>query len=171
MCMHIQTRGNLILRQYISVDMELVNEARLGGQCVPGIILSLPPQWGYRYGLLYLAFCMGAGDPSSSPHGCTVTMPSVIYQRESRRLEELIEQSRDYTFESEASCLQIQVLSLKPCASDVYKPLSSTKLHFPTAPDSCGFVIYTRLTQQPPPLPLTHQSPSLDGRWSFLTRN
>lgn len=54
--------------------------------------------------------------------------------------------------------IQIQVISLKPCTSDVYKSLSSTKLHFPTAPDSCGFVIHIRCTQQPPPLPLTHQS-------------
>lgn len=68
-----QFLSSLILRKDISLDLELINEARLDGQCGLGITLSLLSQWGYRCGLLHLAFCMDAGNPSSSSHACTAS--------------------------------------------------------------------------------------------------
>lgn len=52
-----RTDPSWVLRQVLSMKLAIAGQARVVGQPVPGICLSLPPQCqDYRYTLLYSAF-------------------------------------------------------------------------------------------------------------------
>lgn len=143
--------------------------------------VSASPAMGYTQVPLHREVCVDAENPGSGPHACTASILLIgphhhsqyCYQRETRKLKELVDQLCGWTFEPKAGHFGIHVFSLTPCSSDVCWHFSYTKLHFPASLDSCGSVMHTSLTQQPPLLSLIHQSrkPILGRRRSFLTRN